>query len=126
MRTQTIPLRMSWIQYSHLQPAASPRTAQCQRILRIQMDKLDLHPPTSGPTPGPINGAALNAAIGTPLSSFLHMSTSVPPTNDMGAENATPARNLVISSVSIFFATAPGIVNSTATPKVTAYTGLRP
>jgi hypothetical protein len=37
-----------------------------------------------GPIAGPINGAALNAAIGTPRSSALQRSASVPPTTDIG------------------------------------------
>lgn len=113
--------RISWIQYSHRQPAASPRK-----------------PPTSGPTPGlcgevrersevwveawtyPMNGAALKAAIGTPRSSFFQRSARVPPTRDMGAEKETPAMKRVANRQPMLGARAPGMVKTTAKKRVTA------
>jgi hypothetical protein len=67
---------------------------------------------------GPMNGAAENAAMGTPLSSFLHRSASVPPTSVMGAEKAMPSMARLTSSVSMFFATAQGMTKMTASNKV--------
>lgn len=109
MTTQQMPERISWIQYSHLHPAASPRK-----------------PPASGPMAGPMKGAALNTAIGTPLSSFFHKSASVPPTRVMGAEKAIPSMRRHTRRVPMFCATAQGITKMTAIARVTAYTGLRP
>jgi hypothetical protein len=71
---------------------------------------------------GPRNGAAENAAMGTPRSSFLHKSARVPPTSVMGAENAMPSMARQTSRVAIFLASASGIMNTTATSKVVALT----
>lgn len=67
-----------------------------------------------------MKGAAENAAIGTPLSSFLHISASVPPTSVIGALNAVPSINRQTTNVAIFFDTAQGMMKITATSKVVA------
>lgn len=69
---------------------------------------------------GPMKGAAENAAIGTPRSSFFHRSASVPPTRVIGAEKAMPSIARQTSKVSIFLATAHGMMNITATMSVEA------
>lgn len=80
---------------------------------------------------GPMNGAAEKAAIGTPLSSLLHKSANVPPTSVMGAEKAIPPIALHTSRVSMFSATAHGMMNTTARrsveplPEVSMVTVLR-
>lgn len=56
--------------------------------------------------------------MGTPRSSFLHISASVPPTNVIGAEKAIPSMVLHTKSVSIFVATAQGITKMTAMSSV--------
>lgn len=73
-----------------------------------------------------MNGAALKKAMGTPRSSFLHKSASVPPTSVMGAEKAIPSISRQTINVAMFCATAQGMIKMTATPKVTMYTDLRP
>ncbi|KXS97555.1 hypothetical protein AC578_9763 [Pseudocercospora eumusae] len=85
-----------------------------------------MKPPTRGPMAGPMNGAAENAAIETPRSSFLHRSASVPPTNVMGAENAIPSIRRHTRRVPIFGASAHGMMNTTARSSVLAYMILRP
>lgn len=69
---------------------------------------------------GPINGAAEKAAMGTPRSSFLHKSASVPPTRVMGAENAIPSMARQTIKVPIFWETAHGMVKTTAIRSVEA------
>lgn len=101
MRTQTIADRISWIQYNHLHPRLSLRK-----------------PPIRGPIAGPMNGAALKAAMGIPRSSVVHRSANVPPTNVIGALKAMPSIARATSSVVMFFATAPGMMKTTATSKV--------
>ncbi|KAL7352785.1 hypothetical protein ACKS23_04691 [Histoplasma ohiense] len=73
-----------------------------------------------------MNGAALKVAMGTPRSSFRHMSAKVPPTSVMGALNATPAMARQTTRVAKFWATAQGIKKTTATSNVDVYTGFRP
>jgi hypothetical protein len=81
---------------------------------------------TKGPIAGPINGAAENAAIGTPRSSVFQRSARVPPTSVMGAENAMPSIALQTRSVWMLGATAHGIMKTTASRRVVAYTMRRP
>jgi hypothetical protein len=69
---------------------------------------------------GPMKGAAEKAAMGTPRSSFLHKSASVPPTRVMGAENAIPSIARQTSKVPIFFETAHGMMKTTAIRSVEA------
>lgn len=52
--------------------------------------------------------------MGTPRSSFLQRSASVPPTSVMGAENAIPSMARQIRRVSMFLATAQGMIKMTA------------
>ena len=56
--------------------------------------------------------------MGTPRSSFLQRSASVPPTSVMGAEKAIPSMARHTSKVSILRATAQGMMKMTATNKV--------
>lgn len=65
-----------------------------------------------------MKGAAEKAAMGTPRSSFRHISASVPPTRVMGAEKAIPSMVLQTMRVPMFFATAHGIMKTTATRRV--------
>ena len=67
---------------------------------------------------GPIKGAAENAAMGTPRSSFLHISASVPPTRVMGAEKAIPSMARQTRRVPIFLATAQGMMKMKAMKRV--------
>jgi hypothetical protein len=69
---------------------------------------------------GPTKGAAEKAAIGTPLSSFLHRSASVPPTKVIGAEKARPSMARQTMRVPIFLATAQGMMKTTAMSSVLA------
>lgn len=75
---------------------------------------------TNGPIAGPRNGAAENAAIGTPRSSAFQRSARVPPTSVMGAENAMPSIALQTKRVWIFGARAHGIMKITARRRVVA------
>ena len=101
MRTQTMKARISWIQYNHLHPAAS-----------------DKNPPTKGPIAGPMNGAAENAAMGTPRSSVFHISAKVPPTSVIGAEKAIPSMARQTRRVPMFWETAQGMMKTTAMRRV--------
>jgi hypothetical protein len=65
-----------------------------------------------------MNGAAEKTAIGTPRSSFFHKSARVPPTSVIGAEKAMPSIARHIRRVSMFSATAHGIINTTASSSV--------
>ena len=65
-----------------------------------------------------MKGAAENAAMGTPRSSFFHRSASVPPTRVIGAEKARPSMARQTRRVSMFFATAQGMMKMTATRRV--------
>ena len=67
-----------------------------------------------------MKGAAENAAMGTPRSSFLQRSASVPPTRVIGAEKAMPSMARQTSKVSMFWATAHGMMNINATKMVEA------
>jgi hypothetical protein len=67
-----------------------------------------------------MKGAAENAAMGTPRSSFRQRSARVPPTKVMGAEKATPSIARQTISVAKFLATAQGITKTTATRRVEA------
>lgn len=87
---------------------------------------MDRYPPTSGPITGPMNGAALNAAMGTPRSSDLHRSANVPPTKVIGALKAIPSMARAMRRVWMFGATAAGITNITAIARVLAYIRRRP
>lgn len=69
---------------------------------------------------GPIKGAAEKAAMGIPRSSDLHKSAKVPPTSVMGAEKAMPSIARATRRVWMFFATAPGMMKTTATKSVVA------
>jgi hypothetical protein len=65
-----------------------------------------------------MKGAAEKAAMGTPRSSFLQRSASVPPTSVMGAENAIPSINLHTMRVPMFLETAHGMMKTTAIKSV--------
>jgi hypothetical protein len=65
-----------------------------------------------------MKGAAENAAMGTPRSSFLHISARVPPTRVMGAEKAMPSMVLQTMRVPMFLETAHGMMKITATRRV--------
>jgi hypothetical protein len=65
-----------------------------------------------------MNGAAEKAAMGTPRSSFLQRSASVPPTSVMGAEKAIPSIARHTSKVVMLSATAHGMMKMTARNKV--------
>lgn len=67
-----------------------------------------------GPIAGPMKGAAEKAAIGTPLSSVLQRSASVPPTRVIGAEKNIPSMARQMRRVWMFGATAQGMMNMTA------------
>ena len=67
---------------------------------------------------GPMKGAAEKAAIGIPLSSDLQRSANVPPTSVIGAEKAIPSIARATRRVAMFFATAPGMMKTTATSNV--------
>lgn len=67
---------------------------------------------------GPIKGAALKAAMGTPRSSLRQRSASVPPTRVIGAEKAMPSMARQTRRVSMFWATAQGMMKITATRRV--------
>lgn len=56
--------------------------------------------------------------MGTPRSSFLHRSASVPPTRVMGAEKAMPSMARQTIRVPIFFETAQGMMKMTARKSV--------
>ena len=95
------PAIMSVIQYSQRQPRLSA-----------------MKPPTKGPMAGPRKGAALKAAIGTPRSSVFQRSARLPPTRVIGAEKAIPSIARHTNSVAGFFATAHGMMKTTASPRV--------
>lgn len=65
-----------------------------------------------------MNGAAENAAMGTPRSSFFHRSASVPPTRVIGAEKAMPSMVRHTRSVAMLVATAQGMTKTTAMSSV--------
>jgi len=67
---------------------------------------------------GPINGAAENAAMGTPRSSLRQRSARVPPTRVMGAEKAIPSMARQTMRVPMFLATAQGMMKMTARKSV--------
>jgi hypothetical protein len=56
--------------------------------------------------------------MGTPRSSFLHKSASVPPTNVIGAEKAMPSMARQTIKVPMFFETAQGMMKTTAIKSV--------
>lgn len=56
--------------------------------------------------------------MGTPRSSFLHRSASVPPTRVMGAEKAMPSMARQTIRVPMFCATAQGMMKTTASRSV--------
>lgn len=65
-----------------------------------------------------MKGAAEKAAMGTPRSSFRHMSARVPPTRVMGAEKAMPSMVLQTMRVAMFLETAQGMMKMTAIRRV--------
>lgn len=67
---------------------------------------------------GPMKGAAEKAAMGTPRSSFLQRSASVPPTRVMGAEKAMPSIARQTISVPMLVDTAQGMMKMTASNSV--------
>lgn len=68
-----------------------------------------MNPPISGPIDGPMKGAAVYIIIGNWRVSRLNMSPTVPPATERNALPDKPSKNLAISIVSMFFATADGI-----------------
>lgn len=69
-----------------------------------------INPPTNGPVLGPINGASAKMAMGASIVSRVNRSPTVPPDTDRNALPAKPWKNLAMIMVSMFFATADGMI----------------
>ena len=92
----TTPAKIMLTQMIHRQPMVSP-----------------MKPPTMGPSTGPPYGAAANSAIARPRSLLSHTSEMVPPARVRGAEAKKPQKKRQMRSVSMFCATAQGMLKIT-------------
>ena len=96
LSTNMAPAKIMLTQRIHRQPMVSPTK-----------------PPTIGPRTGPPYGAAANRAIAKPRSLLSHTSEIVPPASVRGADAKIPQKKRHMRSVSMFLATAQGIMKMT-------------
>lgn len=85
-----------------------------------------MKPPKSGPMEGPTKGDAVYINIGSCNCSRLNMSPTVPPATERNALPEIPSKNLAMSIVWIFLATAEGMIQMKNMLKEHRYTGLLP
>lgn len=98
------------------------RTQNSQRQLTFSPMK----PPTMGPSTGPANGARAKSDMASARSAGENMSLTTPPEMTRGAEPQNPARNRQMRSVSMFLASAQGMLKMAKRRYVMTKTGLRP